>query len=146
MVSMADAIDVTGTVRIPARALTVRAVRSSGPGGQNVNKVATKVDLRVDLDTIEGLSETARTRLLTLAAPRLDAEGRLVVTSQITRNQSRNLEDAREKVRRLVAAALTRPRVRVASAAPASAAQRRLSTKRHRATLKQSRTHPVTED
>jgi ribosome-associated protein len=68
------------------------------------------------------------------------------VTSQVTRNQSRNLEDAREKVRRLVAAALTRPRARIASTAPAGADQRRLATKRHRATVKQFRSRPATDD
>ena len=143
---MADAIDVTRSVRVPGRALTVRAVRGSGPGGQNVNKVATKVDLRVDLDAIEGLPESARERLRTLAASRLDADGRLVVTSQATRNQARNLEDARDKVRRLVAAALTRPRARVASTIPPGAQQRRLATKRRRASLKQSRARPTAED
>ena len=60
---MADPIVVTDAVRVPASALTVRAVRASGPGGQNVNQVAPRIDLRVGLEAIEGLSEAARTRL-----------------------------------------------------------------------------------
>jgi ribosome-associated protein len=111
-----------------------------------VNKVATKVDLRVELDAIEGLSAAARTRLDALARHRLDAAGRLVITSQASRNQARNVEDARDKVRRLVAAALVRPRVRVATRVTAGAEQRRLDVKRRRAALKRSRTRPRVED
>lgn len=143
---MIDPIEITHDVRVPARALTVRAVRASGPGGQNVNKVATKIDLRVDLGAIEGLSEAARERLAALAQRRLDAEGRLVVTSQATRNQARNLDDAREKVRALVRAAMVRPRARTETRPPAAAEERRLAVKRRRATLKRWRAAPGDAD
>ena len=134
-----DAIVVTEVVRVPAAALTMRAVRASGPGGQNVNKVASKVDLRVDLDAIEGLAEAARARLRTLAANRLDAEGRLQITSQATRDQARNLEDAREKVRALVAIALREPKRRRPSRPTAAARERRIESKKHRGATKRLR-------
>ena len=92
--------------------MEVSAVRSSGPGGQNVNKVASKIELRVDLARVVGLPEAARERLRALAARRLDARGFLVVTSQRTRDQHRNLDDAREKVRALLARCLVAPRKR----------------------------------
>ena len=136
----------TDDVRVPAAALTVRAVRASGPGGQNVNKVATKIDLRVDLHRVEGLSAAARHRLDVLARHRLDAVGRLVVTSQATRNQARNLEDAREKVRALVASALIAPRVRTATKPGAAARERRLVDKRARADVKRLRARPPGDD
>jgi ribosome-associated protein len=137
---------VTDSVRVPDAALSVRAVRASGPGGQNVNKVATKIDLRVELDRIEGLSAAARARLETLARHRLDADGRLVVTSQATRNQARNLEDAREKVRALVASALVPPRPRTATRPSLAARERRLTAKRSRSAVKRFRARPAPDD
>jgi ribosome-associated protein len=137
-----DAIVVTDSVRVPASALTMRAVRASGPGGQNVNKVASKVDLRVDLDAIEGLADSARQRLRVLAGRRVDADGRLQITSQVTRDQARNLEDACEKVRALVAAAMREPKRRRPSRPTAAARERRIESKKLRGTTKRLRGRP----
>ena len=137
-----DAIVVTDSVRVPASALTMRAVRASGPGGQNVNKVASKVDLRVDLEEIEGLADSARERLRALVAGRLDADDRLQITSQVTRDQARNLADAREKVRALVAAAMREPKRRRPSRPTAAARERRIESKKHRGTTKRLRSRP----
>lgn len=136
---MSEPIVVNDAVRVPGRAVSMRAVRSSGPGGQNVNRVATKVILEVDLDAIEGLRDDQRARLALLARRRLDARGRLVVSSQATRAQARNLADARDKIRALVHAALARPRRRRPTAPTAAAEERRLAQKKRHAALKRDR-------
>jgi ribosome-associated protein len=134
-----DPIMVSARVVVPPSALTMKAARASGPGGQNVNKVSSKVELHVALDAIVGLSSDQAGRLRALVASRLDEEGRLLVTSQKTRSQGMNLEDAREKVRALVASALVAPKRRIATKPTRASKRRRLDSKRHQSEKKQGR-------
>ncbi len=143
---MPEPIFVEPGVVIPAAALSFRAVRSSGPGGQNVNKVASRVELRVDLSRVEGLSAQARARLERASASRRDSRGRLLLTSQRTRDQHRNLEDAREKARRLVARALVEPRLRRPSRPTAQSRHRRLAEKKLVGAVKRGRGRVHPED
>jgi ribosome-associated protein len=136
---MGEPIRIAKGILVPEAALEWRAVRSSGPGGQNVNKVASKVELRVDLAGVSGLSGPGRARLRAIAAPRLDAEGRLLVTSQRTRDQFRNLEDARDKVKKLVERAMKAPRPRRITQPSRGAVERRLRQKRERSVVKRVR-------
>jgi ribosome-associated protein len=136
---MTEPIRIAKGVLVPTAALEWRAVRSSGPGGQNVNKVSSKVELRVELGGVTGLDPAARARLAASAANKLDAEGRLIVTSQKTRDQARNLEDARAKVQRLVERAIRAPRPRRLTAPSPGAVERRLKSKHVRSTVKRAR-------
>jgi ribosome-associated protein len=97
---------------IPAADLSWTAARASGPGGQNVNKVSTKVELRFDLSGTRQLSAPVKARLRALAGHRVDAAGTLRIASQRTRDQVHNLEDARDKLAELIRAALIPPKPR----------------------------------
>lgn len=136
---MPDPIFVEGGVLVPANALEMNTSRSSGPGGQNVNKVASKVELRVSLDMLQGIDSESRQRLHRLVAKRLDSQGKLVVTSDRSRDQYRNLVDARHKIHDWIAKALIPPKKRMASAPNTSAKERRLEEKKIRAERKASR-------
>jgi ribosome-associated protein len=114
-------------------------VRASGPGGQNVNKVASKVELRFNLASSQALPQAVKARLLAIARSRIDAEGRLVVTSQLTRDRQRNLEDARAKLADLVRRALAVPRKRKATRPSLGAKRRRLEGKRRQGEKKTAR-------
>lgn len=132
-------------ILVPADAMETHAVRSGGPGGQNVNKVASKVELRVDLALIVGLDAGARERLRALASSSLDADGWLRITSQRTRDQKRNLEDACDKLRTLILRALERPKKRRKTRPTRASVERRIHDKKQRSRLKAerggSRTH-----
>lgn len=136
---MADPIQVNTFVRIPADAIRFKAVRAGGAGGQNVNKVSSKVELRIDLTAIEGLPDDALARLRTAQRNRLDAEGLWMVISDRTRDQLKNLEDAREKVTEAVRAALVRPIPRRATRPTKGSKERRLDSKKRTAQTKQQR-------
>ncbi len=137
---------VSPRVTIPASDMTWTAVRSSGPGGQNVNKVASKVELRFHLATTAALDEATKARLRALAGHRLDADGALVVVAQTSRNQLRNLHDARERVAELVRAALQPPRLRRATRPTRSSVRARLADKQRRAAVKAKRRPPGADD
>jgi len=127
-----------GRAVIPAGDLSWRAVRSSGPGGQNVNKVASKVELRFDLDGTRALDDETKTRLRALAGTRL-AGGEVIVTSQAARDQKQNLDDARAKLADLIARALHRPKKRRPTKPTRGSVERRLAGKQRRSMLKSQR-------
>ena len=132
-------LEVTDTLVIPAAELEWGAVRASGPGGQNVNKVATKVELRFDVAGSTVLSPAVKARLVALAGRRIDAEGRLLIISQASRSQSGNLADARERLAALVRAALVRPKTRRRTRPTRGSVRRRLDSKRRHAEKKADR-------
>jgi ribosome-associated protein len=131
---------VTPQVTIPAGELAIAFARSGGPGGQNVNKVASKVELRWNPTTSAALTEDERTWLVHRLKSRLTGDGTLIVTSTATRDQLKNRDDATSKLALIVRAALDRPKPRRATRPSRAAKRRRVADKRHRAERKRNRT------
>lgn len=130
---------VTRNIVIDESELVERFILASGPGGQNVNKVATAVELRFDAARSPNLPEAVRTRVRALAGKRLSGDGILVITAQRFRSQARNREDARARLAALIRAAATPPKLRRATRPSRAAKQRRLEDKLRRGRIKLGR-------
>jgi ribosome-associated protein len=138
-------IQITDTISIDESELQMDYVRSSGPGGQNVNKVATAVQLRFDVLNSKSLPEEAKARLARLAGKRMTQEGVLVIEAKRFRTQERNREEALARLVALVQKALEQP-VRRKKTKPTRAAQEsRLKAKKRRGELKLARAKPTPE-
>ena len=128
-----------GPIAIPDDELVERFVRSAGPGGQNVNKVATAVELRFDVANSPSIPEPVRARLLAKRDRRMTGEGVLVLSAQRFRTQERNREDARERLAHFIGTGLHAPKPRIATRPTRAAKERRLEAKRGRSTIKRGR-------
>ena len=136
------ALRVTAGIVIGEHELEERFVHASGPGGQNVNKVATAVQLRFDVARSPALPEDVRRRLMALSGRRLTLDGVLVLDARQHRSQERNRQDARERLAELIRRAATPPRPRVPTRPTLASKRRRLEAKDARARLKRDRGKP----
>lgn len=134
-----EPLPVTRSVVLPPENLTWTAVRASGAGGQNVNKVSSRVELRFDLEGTRALSPAQKDRVRAALKNRIDAQGRIYLDSQLTRDQGRNLEDARQKLADLLRPCLAPPKVRRKTKPSRGAQARRLDEKRHHSEKKARR-------
>ncbi len=138
-------LHITTDIAIADEELSLRFVRSSGPGGQNVNKVATAVQLRFDAAGSPSLPADVRARLMRLAGQRLTEDGVLIIDARRFRTQARNRQDALERLKALIRRAAEKPKPRKKTRPTRASKQRRLDDKRHRGETKRRR-RPVAED
>ena len=130
---------VTPDVSIPDEELEWKFIRSSGPGGQNVNKVASAVQLRFLLPRNVSLPASARNRLRRLAGQRLIDDGSILISARSERSQEQNRRDALERLAELIRAALIEPKIRKKTRPTLGSKERRIESKKRRGTTKQGR-------
>lgn len=132
-------LDIDGQLAIPDDELVEKFVRAAGPGGQNVNKVASAVELRFDVAGSRALPEPLRERLLARRDRRLTDDGVLVIQANRFRDQSRNRDDARARLADIVRAAQVVPKRRIATRPTRASKERRIEAKKSRSSVKRNR-------
>ncbi|MBI1831579.1 MAG: aminoacyl-tRNA hydrolase [Planctomycetes bacterium] len=136
-------LEITPTIQIPDDEFTWSFARSGGPGGQNVNKVASKAVLRWPIDVSMALPEDVKTRLALQQKRFFTQSGEILIVSQRYRDQERNRQDCLEKLRAMILQALAVPKARKKTRPSRGAKRRRLEGKRHRAGIKEQRRRPA---
>ena len=140
------ALHITDTLSIPLSELRFRFARSSGPGGQHVNRSATRVELFFDVASSPSLTEAQRERALKALAPYIDSDGVLHLVSQTFRSQLRNREEVVERFQTLMREAMRVPKRRRPTRPSRAAQEKRLASKRHRSEIKRQRGPVATDD
>jgi ribosome-associated protein len=134
-----DTLEVSDTIRIPMSEIQMTAMRSQGAGGQNVNKVATAIHLRFDIQSSDAIPDRIKQKLLQMSDHRITDDGIVVIKSQAHRSQDRNRQAALSRLTELLASALKEPKRRIKTKVSRRVKQKRLDSKTRRGALKKTR-------